>query len=303
MEHVVIPILAAVFMGLFVYLVAAQLTGRTPLRRSRLRAPTPARLQHWLQQAGLDLTPLQFVLGSLLVGALTFVLLWQLTGVAGVAFVPAVSLSLLPRAFFARRRAERMRAVEQAWPDGIRHLLAGVQSGLTVHQAVADLAANGPEPLREAFARFELNARMMGTPAALETVKEQLADPASDRIIEVLILAHERGGQIVIQILRDLAGSTVKDLRAREEIQTERLEQTLNARAVFALPWFVLVLVTWASKDAFRDFYAGPLGQLVIGIGALMSVTGMLLVKRLARDDEEERVFGAAGGSAGGPKR
>ena len=33
-----------------------------------------------------------------------------------------------------------------------------------------------------------------GSPAALEQVKERLADPTSDRVIEVLIVAHERGG-------------------------------------------------------------------------------------------------------------
>jgi tight adherence protein B len=136
---------------------------------------------------------------------------------------------------------------------------------------------------------------MVGTPAALETVREQLADPTSDRVIEVLILAHERGGQIVIQILRELAASTVKDLRATEEMETERLEQTINARAVFALPWFVLVMLTSSSQEVFREFYAKPAGWAVIALGALMSLTGILLVQRLGRDPEEERVFTAAG--------
>ncbi len=37
---------------------------------------------------------------------------------------------------------------------------------------------------------------------ALELVKEELADPTSDRVIEVLLLAHERGGPIVRHIWR-----------------------------------------------------------------------------------------------------
>lgn len=302
-ERDLMALVAAVFAGLFVYLVFASVSGRGPRvrpahgSRPKGAGKGPGWAQQWLMQAGVDVTPIQFVLGSMAVGAVAFWLLESVTGLPGVAIVPALSLALLPRAWFGRRRSARMRAVQQSWPDGIRHLIAGIQSGFTVHQAIADLAASGPEPLRAAFGRFEVNARMVGTPAALETVKEQLADPTSDRVIEVLILAHQRGGQIVIQILRELAASTVKDLRAAEEMETERLEQTINARAVFALPWFVLVLLT-STSEAFRDFYAKRQGWVVIALGALMSLTGILLVRHLSRDPSEERVFGV--GSPGG---
>ncbi|HEY8202353.1 MAG TPA: hypothetical protein VII47_13495 [Actinomycetota bacterium] len=298
-------LLAALFAGLFVYLVFASLSGRArrrgrpaPLRAAAGgRARGPGWAQQWLVQAGVDVTPVQFVAGSLLVGAVAFWILVSVTRLPGVAIVPALTLALLPRAWFGRRRSTRMKALQRSWPDGIRHLIAGIQSGFTVHQAIVDLAASGPEPLRAALGRFELNARLVGTQAALEMVKEQLADPTSDRVIEVLIVAHERGGQIVIQILRELAASTVKDLRAAEEMETERLEQTINARAVFALPWFVLVLLT-STSDAFRDFYARRQGWAVIALGALMSLTGILLVRHLSRDPDEERVFGAGGGGA-----
>lgn len=294
-------LLAAAFAGLFVYLVFASVATR-PSRASRPgrsgspgtngagRPRGPSWAQQWLLQAGVEVTPVQFAFGSLAVGALAFWILVSVTGLPGVAIVPALTLALLPRAWFGRRRSTRMRALQRSWPDGIRHLIAGIQSGFTVHQAIVDLAASGPEPLRAAFARFELNARMVGTQAALETVKEQLADPTSDRVIEVLVVAHQRGGQIVIQILRELAASTVKDLRAADEMETERLEQTINARAVFALPWFVLVLLT-STSDAFRDYYREPQGWTVIALGALMSLTGILLVRHLSREQDEERVF------------
>jgi tight adherence protein B len=297
-------LLAAVFAGLFVYLVFASLAARGLPRLARPAIPRPAAgtrskgpgwAQQWLTQAGVDVTPIQFVAGSLLVGAVAFWILVSVTRLPGVAIVPALTLALLPRAWFGRRRSTRMRALQRSWPDGIRHLIAGIQSGLTVHQAIVDLAASGPEPLRIALNRFELNARMVGTQASLEMVKEQLADPTSDRVIEVLIVAHQRGGQIVIQILRELAASTVKDLRAAEEMETERLEQTINARAVFALPWFVLVLLT-STSDAFRDFYARRQGWLVIALGALMSMTGIMLVRHLSQDPGEERVFATGGG-------
>jgi tight adherence protein B len=136
---------------------------------------------------------------------------------------------------------------------------------------------------------------MVGVPAALETVKEQLADPASDRVIEVLLLAHERGGRIVAEVLRDLAEATARDCKTLDEIASDRLEPRINSRAVFALPWFVLVMLT-ATPGPIRDFYRTSRGVAVIALAAVMSLAGIWIVEKLSRDPMEERVFGSPAG-------
>jgi len=128
---------------------------------------------------------------------------------------------------------------------------------------------------------------------ALEVIKEELADPTSDRIIEVIILAHERGGAIVPEILRDLADATVRDVWTLEEIETQSLEQKINARAVFVLPWLVLIAIT-ARPGPFRDFYAGGGGLIVVLAAGVMSGFGMWLVSKLGAEPDEPRVFGGA---------
>jgi tight adherence protein B len=211
-----------------------------------------------------------------------------------VAIVPAAALGFLPRAYFGHRRARRLSELQQAWPDGIRHIIGGIQSGMSLNQSIASLATNGPEPLRLALARFAVVARMVGVPAALEVVKGQLSDSTSDRVIEVLLLAHERGGRIVTEVLRDLAEATSKDLKTMEEIASDRLEPKINSRAVFALPWFVLVMLC-ASAGPFRQFYKTAAGVVVILIAAAISLLGIWIVERLSRDPMEERVFGSPG--------
>ncbi len=125
---------------------------------------------------------------------------------------------------------------------------------------------------------------------ALEAIKEDLADPTSDRVIEVLRIAHEKGGSLVPEILGDLATSTSMDLAATEEEQTESLEQRINARAVFMLPWLVLVALTF-RPGPFRSFYASPAGLVVVAIGAGLSLFGMSVISRLSRAPDEPRVL------------
>jgi hypothetical protein len=54
-------------------------------------------------------------------------------------------------------------------------------------------------------------------------------------VIEVPILAHERGGHILQEILEDFVQATTKDLKLREEIASEGLEMRINSGAVLAV--------------------------------------------------------------------
>ena len=158
---------------------------------------------------------------------------------------------------------------------------------------MGELATTGPEPLRVVLERFATTSRMLGVGPALETVKESLADPTSDRVVEVLILASERGGRIVQEILEDLVVTTTKDLKVLEEIDTDSLEMRINARAVLALPWFVLLALTFRG-GAFRDFYQSGAGLLVVLFGGALSGIGYAWINRLGRSMQEQRVFGGA---------
>lgn len=286
--------LASGLTGVCVFLLAGLVSGNLP--RLRLDAVRPrkgsSRRRTWLAQAGLHVSPRQFVAGSLAGGAATFLLVLVVTGTPAVALVPAIAAGFAPHSYFARRRTVRLREVQEAWPDGIRDLLASISAGMSLNRAISALARDGPPPLQHAFRRYPQLAQVVGVVPALEAIKQELSDPASDRVIEVLILAHQRGGHILSEILRDLAAAATRDLRAREEIATSGLEQRINARAVFVLPWLVLVVLT-LQPGPFRDFYQSAAGAVVVTAGGVLSLVGMWLVGRLSRQPVEERVFHA----------
>lgn len=202
-------ILAACAIGAFCALVGAALMGTMPNLKVPVHLrPRRAHNRLWLQQAGAGLTPARFWAGSIGAGLLALLVLVALTGSVFVALVPSIAVALFPRGYFARRRRIRMRHVQTAWPVGLRDIVASIAAGRSLTQAVTSLAETGPLALREAFVRFPALARVLGTSPALELVKEELADPTSDRVIEVLLLAHERGGPIVRSILEDLVEAT-----------------------------------------------------------------------------------------------
>jgi tight adherence protein B len=261
---------------------------RDSLERVGWRAK-PSREQ-WLLQAGLDLTPAHFWLISGAMGVAAFTVLALATRAPLVALPPSIAAAALPHAYFAHRRRERLRAWQAAWPDALRELVAAIIAGRSLTQAIAALGESGPDPLREVFADFPTLARVFGTAAALEHIKGRLADPTSDRVIEVLLVAHERGGAIVRDVLEDLVVATTKDLKVLDEIDTDGLEMRINARAVLVLPWIVLVALT-VRPGPFRDFYQTTPGLLVVGAAGALSMLGALWLGRLGGEPEEPRVF------------
>lgn len=282
---------APLLSGLAVYLAAAAGVGRLPrLRPRRLRLPPASDRRLWLTQAGSDLTPWQFAAGSLAVGAGVFAAALAVSGAWWLAAVPAVASALFPRAYYSRRRRERLRAVREAWPDALRDLMASASSGATLVNGLAELAERGPEPLRARFARFGALSRMLGAEAALEVVKEELGDPVSDRVMEVLILAYRHGGGLIGDVLRDLAAEITEDLRLEAEVRADGAEQRMESRVVLFIPWAILLFVS-ASSSQYQAFYRSGTGFLVAAGGAAWSLLGWLIVRRLSRPPAERRVL------------
>ncbi len=290
-------VIAALVIGVCCALIAAALLGVMPRRRVRAGrvgrvANGRERANVWMQQAGVGMGAGAFVAGSAVGGLFALLVVAALTGSVFVAFVPAAAVALLPRTYFGRRRRVRMREVQVAWPDGLRDIVASIAAGLSLTQAVTNLAVTGPPALRVAFAQFPQLARVLGTGPALELLKEDLADATSDRVLEILILAQERGGAIVREILEDLVSATTRDLRLLDELETEGLEMRINSKAVMVLPWIVLVALT-ARPGAFRDFYQSGGGFLTLVLAGMLTAVGVIVLGRLGRESLEARPFAA----------
>lgn len=271
---------------------AAGLLANWLLTRQRTRRRKPRRSG---TVPGLDVTPVQFWTTVIAAGAVTYFVVFALTSLVAVSLVPGLVVATLPKAYFARKRSQRLVRVQEAWPDGLRDLLSSVRSGASLPSAIENLAVFGPEPLREVFGGFDVYSRSLGVVSALEMIKDDIADPAADRIIEVLILAYERGGPVVPEIIEDLAEATTRDLWTMEQVRTEALEQKINSRVVFVLPWLVLIAIT-ARPGAFREFYSSPAGLLVVAIGGVMSLIGVAIASRLGSQPDEPRVFAGGDG-------
>lgn len=211
-------------------------------------------------------------------------------GAPAAAFAAGVAAATFVGFRRARRNDLASLSVRQAWPEALRYVYAAMRSGATVRNAVLDLSTSGPAALRSAFAGFPTKERVLGFAGALDTVRDELADPVADRVVEILVLAEERGGSILPDLLERLADSIAEDLHVAEEVRTNSLEQRLNARIVTVVPWVVLFLLT-VRDGPYRQFYGSAPGFVIIAVAGVLTLVGGVLVSRLGRRPDEPRVL------------
>ena len=81
----------------------------------------------------------------------------------------------------------------------------------------------------------------------LDRLKERLADPVGDRVIEGLRLAREVGGGELGRLLRNLSGFLRDDARTRSELESRQAWTVNGARLAVAAPWVVLLLMSFQT--------------------------------------------------------
>lgn len=289
-------LLAGLGAAVLVYLTLGSLFGVTPswLDQRPVTRRRGAGWQDWLNQAGVEVSVRQVGVASLSTATAAGGLTLLLVGVPMLSFLAGLGGAAIPLAVLSQRRRRLTAARTDAWPDALRDLITHLRANLSIHRGLVQLAETGPDPLRPYFDRYRTLAGALDQRAALEVVREELADPLSDRVIEVVLVAFEQGPSVVIDILEDLATATVGDLRLSEEVETAQLETKLEARAATVLPFVVLALLC-ATSDDYRAFYQSPTGGLVVLLGGLLSGAGLVAISRLGRRPREERTLAGGG--------
>lgn len=260
-----------------------------PARRPTSRVTNLARdtlVQAGVTGAGPSALVAAGLAGALVVGGVALVAV-PVPALAGVAAVFGAALPWVLLRGRARRRARRLR---RCWPQVVDDLASAVRAGMALPEAVAALGERGPTELRAPFRAFAMDYRASGRFGdSLDALKDRLADPVADRIVEALRLTREVGGTDLGRLLRTLSAFLREDLATRDELEA-RASWTVNAaRLAVAAPWAVLAML--GSRPEAAAAYDTPTGVLVLLAGAGCSAVAYRLMLRLGALPEDPRVL------------
>lgn len=266
--------LVGAFVGLGVFLVI-----------SAVRDPRPfhiaSRRRMWFKRVALP---------SIGAGILGFLIGLILTGTPIIAASIAILAGCVPVGWRDSQDRRRAEALREAWPEVLDEVVNSLRAGLSVSDAMAAVSLRGPAIMREPFTQFADHVRASGRlGSALDELKRTLHDPMADRIIESMRIAADLGGHDLSTMLSSLATLVREDNRARGDLLARQSWTVNGARLAAVAPWLMLAL--FASRPGTLEAFQTPVGIVVICIGLVLTVVAYVLMIRLGRLPEPERIF------------
>ncbi len=276
MSQILVVMLAGTGFGLGLLLIIIGLRGVEGSRR-----PPPTEL--YRVRLGFDRLRLRLALAAL--GA---VVLWVLSGWPVGALLATTGGFVAPTLAGAKARRQASIAKIEAiagWAEQLRDTI-GASAGL--QEAIAVTAQVAPPEIRPAVRELAAGLRRNNLSAELRAFAEKIDDPAADQIVVALILASERRGQNLTQLLSEVAASTRDDASMRIRTETSRAQTYSDAKVVsgIVVGMFLFMLLFNRAYLAPFDRFTGQMVLAIVGIlwaFALYGIAQLSVVRRPPR--------------------
>jgi len=284
-------LLLGLLLGIGVFFIYWSCWPRVPRQPRTSRPGWRARVRDELVHAGFEsVTPAQLLSCCVILFVVVVLATWPMTRALPVALCFGVIAGYAPRALVAGRARKRRSQLRDLWPDAVDNITSAVRAGMALPEALSQLAVRGPEELRPPFAAFAQDYRASGRfHECLDRLKDRLADPVGDRLVESLRIAREVGGSDLGRVLRTLSSFLREDARTRAELETRQGWTVNAARLAAAAPWVVLAMMS-IQQESLRA-YSSPAGVAILAFGGAVCVLAYRIMVRIGRLPEEERVL------------
>ncbi|MFD5276810.1 type II secretion system F family protein [Pseudarthrobacter sp. NPDC058362] len=255
------------------------------------REARTSRLADLLAAAGVDKVSVGGLLGTCAgLGAFVTLLFFAVSGSWPIAICFGLFAGWLPITMLRWRARKRTALLRQLWPDVVDHLRSAIRAGLPLPEALIQLGDKGPEELRQVFREFGADYRAGGQfEGSLNKLKNRLADPVADRIIEALRLTREVGGSDLGKLLGTLAEFLRESARTRSELEARQSWTVNAARLAVAAPWIVMLLLS--TRPEAVQAYNTAMGAGVLLGGLMISLACYSIMLRIGALPEDERVL------------
>jgi tight adherence protein B len=213
-----------------------------------------------------------------------------------ISHVPAFSLSVTAILFafilewLTIRARARRRNVAQAWPEVLDALLSASSSGLPLFEAFIELSSTGPVVLRHHFKALERDLDAgLDLNDGLRNLRDSMADVNVDRLVELVRIVTDSGGQGFHIALRSQAVLARQDLALAGELESKQGWVSGTAKVAIMAPWLVVVMLCARKENIVA--YSNPQGAAILLTGLIVSIIAYRLIQLFGSFSEPVRVF------------
>ena len=193
--------------------------------------------------------------------------------------------AFIPLWWIRRGHGRKLSRFKSQLPDTVGLLASSVRSGHSLPQALEHVAADAPEPTKEAFL---LVGREIALGASQEDALERLSEryPSDDLklIVAAINVQHQIGGSLA-KILDSISETIRERIRIEGDIKALTAPQRVSAYVLCGLPVFVTLGLLLIGPDYVGPlFQPGPLRYALFSAISLV-ILGFLVMRAMTKID------------------
>ena len=218
-----------------------------------------------------------------------FLLVPSLLFVAGFGLVLAsasvVVLFLAPRLMFAQLARRRRVKINQALPDALTQIAGAMRAGSTFTMAMQSYVEEYKGPLGQELSLLlreqRIGARLED---ALDSLAERVQSEEMDLVVSAALIANDIGGNLA-EILQSLAETIRRKLEMEGKVGALTAQGRLQGAVVSALPFAILIPLTYYEPEATMPIFNTLLGWLFLFVIVVMVTIGGLFIRKIVNVD------------------
>jgi tight adherence protein B len=215
-----------------------------------------------------------------------------LLGVLGWIFInPAVAILLAAAGAFAPTflvrfyRARRIKLFNAQLVDALQAMSSAMRAGLTLQQAVEQIAREAPVPLSQEFGLFVKEVKFgVSFEEALVNMAHNVGSDDLDLVVTSANIARQLGGNMA-EMFETISATIRERFRLEGKIQSMTAQGKLSGWIVAALPLVLGVVINGMRPDLMEPMLEHWFGWVLIASIVIMEALGIFFIRKIVDID------------------
>lgn len=203
--------------------------------------------------------------------------MWPLALIAGLGgwYLPALVIK--------SKIKKRMKQLNEQLCDAITMISNSLKAGYSFFQAIDMVAEemSGPIAVEFSILKKEVNLGLT-TEKALENMASRVSSEDLELVVTAVMIQRQVGGNLA-EVLDNIT-STIRDrVKIKGELKTVTAQGRMSGIVISMLPVILCVLIYLINPQQMSLLFTRPLGLVMIGLAAIMELTGIVLIRKIVR--------------------
>ncbi len=234
-----------------------------------------------LERAGLTLHVREFFIMRCTVALVFLALAFLLSPIKPLALVAAPLGYFVVGIWLKRRINKRQQKLESQLVELLQMLASGLRAGFGLLQALEASTEQMQAPLSIELRRLMRDTAMgSSVEASLNALNERVGSRDYDIVITAILIQRSVGGNLA-EILDTVANTMRERERIKGEIRTLTSQQRMTGYVIGGLPIGLAIILLLINPEFSSLLYTEKLGQIMLGIGAVMWGIGFMIIQKI----------------------